>query len=189
MNREIKFRAQDFTHSWNYGFVAKGNESAVIFPVADNGTVFLGVQIEVLPDTIGQYTGMHDKNGKEIYEGDIVTMMRRPEKRQRQELVRHVVTCFGVCDWSFESLAHEVCGLMMANQYDFNSYRFEVIGNIFDNPELAQPYSLHLPERKPRHRKRNNGVEIEFVMPNAKFSFETSQGVAKDIIKNIKLKH
>lgn len=184
MNREIKFRAKESgTGRWVYGDLRHYKDDVCIFDAGGNK----GEQVK--RDTIGQYAGMHDKNGKEIYEGDIVTMMRRPEKRQRQELVRHVVTCFGVCDWSFESLAHEVCGLMMANQYDFNSYRFEVIGNIFDNPELAQPYSLHLPERKPRHRKRNNGVEIEFVMPNAKFSFETSQGVAKDIIKNIKLKH
>ena len=56
MSRTIKFRAQDFTHSWNYGFVAKGNESAVIFPVADDGKVFLGIQIYVLPETIGQFT-------------------------------------------------------------------------------------------------------------------------------------
>jgi hypothetical protein len=63
----------------------------------------------------------------------------------------------------FESLAHEVSGLMMANHSDFDSYKFEIIGNIFDNPELAQPYSLNLPERKPRRRKKDKmDVVIKF---------------------------
>ena len=157
--RVIKFRGKENGH-WVYGDYAHGS---FFNPETEEETarhIIIGdFMHDVDPYTIGQYTELHDKNGKEIYEGDIVTIMRAPENRQRRELVRHVVTCHNVCDWVFESLAHEVCGLMMANHSDFDSYRFEVVGNIFDNPELARPYSLNLPERKPRKRK-NNKIDV-----------------------------
>ena len=144
-----------------------------------------GLETDIDETTIGQYTELHDKNGKEIYEGDIVTIMRTPEKRQRRELVRHVVTCHNVCDWVFESLAHEVCGLMMANHSDFDSYKFEIIGNIFDNPEMAQPYSLNLPENKHRQRKRTGDVKLELVMDDIKVSTKVSQDTAAKLIKKM----
>jgi hypothetical protein len=100
-------------------------------------------------------------------------------------MTRHIVTCHSVCDWVFESLAKEVLGLIMANHSDFDSYRFEVIGNVFDNPELAQPYSLNLPERKPRQRRRNNNVEIEIVMGDVKASTTVSQEIAQELVKKI----
>lgn len=125
MRKTIKFRAQDFTHRWNYGFVAKGNESAVIFPVADDGTVFLGIQIYVLPETIGQFTGLFDKNGREIYEGDIIRHSPKSD-------------IYYIIEW------HD-CGLV-AKKIGSSSYAgitywintTEVIGNIYDNPELAK---------------------------------------------------
>lgn len=157
--RQIKFRAQDIaSNKWLYGDLRHHKDDVCIFE--QGGTK--GEQVK--RDTIGQFVGLKDKNGKEIYEGDIVTIMRTPEKRQRRELVRHVVTCHNVCDWMFESLAHEVCGLMMANHSDSDSYKFEIIGNILDNPELAQPYSLNLPENKHRQRKRKGYVKLEIIV-------------------------
>ena len=144
-----------------------------------------GLETDIDETTIGQYTELHDKNGKEIYEGDIVTIMRTPKKRQRRELVRHVVTCHNVCDWVFESLAHEVYGLMMANHSDFDSYKFEIIGNIFDNPELAQPYSLNLPKNKHRQHKHTGDVELEFVMDGVKVSTKVSQDTAAKLIEKM----
>jgi uncharacterized phage protein (TIGR01671 family) len=168
--REIKFRAQDYTGTWRYGYIVQDT----IVPVNKSGSAVLGINIYVKTETIGQFTGLHDKNGKEIYEGDIVTMIRTPEKRQRLELVRHVVACHNVCDWVFESLAHEVLGLMMANHSNFDSYKFEVVGNIFDNPELAQHYSLNKPERKPRKRTKKN-PQIEIISNGIKTTFNVSQ--------------
>ena len=162
--REIKFRALSMSNGerWVYGDLRHyaRNTHTEKWIIQDPAT---GLGTDIDETTIGQYTGLHDKNGNEIYEGDIVTIMRTPEKRQRRELVRHVVTCHNVCYWVFESLAHEVLGLMMANHSDFDRYRFEIIGNIFDNPELARPYSLNLPERKPRSRKKGKiDVVIKF---------------------------
>ena len=184
MNREIEFRGKRLDNGeWLYGDLMHDNRSGYyIYPLDSLG---LFAENKVAPDTLGQFTGLHDKNGKEIYEGDIVTMMRKPEKQQRRELVRHVVTCHNVCDWVFESLAKEVLGLMIANHSDFDSYRFEVIGNIFDNPELAQPYSLNLPERKPRQRRQNNNAEIEIVMGDVKTSTTVSQEIAQELVKKI----
>jgi uncharacterized phage protein (TIGR01671 family) len=183
--REIKFRGKDNGH-WVYGDYIHGG---CFNPETEEVTVRHIISSDFLhdvdPNTIGQYTKLHDKNGKEIYEGDIVTIMRTPEKRQRRELVRHVVTCHNVCDWVFESLAHEVCGLMMANHSDFDSYKFEIIGNIFDNPELAQPYSLNLPENKHRQRKRTGDAEVELVMDGVKVSTKVSQGTVAKLIEKM----
>ena len=72
----------------------------------------------VVSDTVGQYTGMKDKNGKRVFEGDILSL-----RTGRQHVVRFEDGAF--------VLENTAIPVSFAN-------KFEVIGNIHDNPEMLK---------------------------------------------------
>ncbi len=130
MNREIKFRAwhKDLKKMFKIGQITL-EEGTWNFEPNDRG--FIGMSIPYQPSLLlMQYTGLHDKNGKEIYEGDIVYCQTKFGKAKA--IIKFIDGKF-VAYWD-SILTHPQNGHCIAC-YEINK-RFEVIGNIYDNPEL-----------------------------------------------------
>lgn len=121
--RTIKFRAKAHRVNgdiWIYGDLRHRNGDVCIFKQEGN----CGEQVN--RDTIGQFTGLLDKNGREIYEGDIIRFVNGQKKVNGEWVDNEFVYTVEYSEGRF----YGISGLSKV----LNSV--EVIGNIHDNPEL-----------------------------------------------------
>lgn len=125
--RDYKFRGKTKNGEWIYGSLVvtthglkTHTKTWIVQSAFGNGGWFNIIQRQyVLPKTVGQFTGLLDKNGVEIYEGDIVCNEGFKEKVYWDEFYGWVV--------SDEAMLGEV-----------NFARIQVIGNIYENHELLE---------------------------------------------------
>lgn len=123
--RTIKFRAQDIaSNKWLYGDIRHHKNDVCIFEQGGNR----GEQVK--PETVGQFTGFCDKDGHEIYEGDIV------EVTDEDDTYRCLI------EWMYDGFGgrpldddEPACGLELVFMQQFD---LKVIGNKFDNPETME---------------------------------------------------
>lgn len=117
--REILFRGKRlFDKKWIYGSFVKNWRGRPQIISDENDTMY-----DVAPETVGRYTGLTDKNGKKIFEGDIV---RDTETSDVGEIYFHTDTARFVIE--FET--------MIVDFDNYDNCGIEIIGNIYDNPEL-----------------------------------------------------
>jgi len=138
--REIKFRGKStetklHTARWRFGDLRTPSNEAckpLIFvhfpkPMHDGN----GYWYEVEAETVGQFTGAKDINGKELYEGDIVKFC----DDRAHELVGVIKWCALARRWGVDiSASVRDC---VYHPFDAR-YAFEIIGNVHDNPELIK---------------------------------------------------
>lgn len=125
MMREILFRGKRVDNdAWVEGLLTIMWGQYHIIQPNDENTAY-----PIILKTIGQYTGMTDKNGTKIFEGDIIDFSGRSDGEG-----------YGVVRYDVDETE---CGIVYDSIYEglgrrYYSRGIEVIGNIFDNPELSE---------------------------------------------------
>ena len=148
MNREIIFRGKRIDNDeWVYGRGLQqckdelGNEIVAIFTdvvksenyIKKEGRYTLNY-VPVKVETLGQYTGLKDRNGKKIFEGDILEYIGKRKDNMNKVYRRKVVFHEGM----FALLSKELRAYSALNYHCMKDGRsaWRVIGNVHDNPEL-----------------------------------------------------
>ena len=148
--REILFRAKRKDNGkWVEGYYYKMSETTYCFkedyerkPVSEHHYILQErmtdwglpnqiVQIEIDSETLCQFTGLCDKNGKKVWENDI--LMAHLDESYPEDATYETVE-WNVAGW----VTHETDSTDRQYLDEFDLEHYEAIGNIFDNPELAQ---------------------------------------------------
>lgn len=131
--REIEFRIRHRDREWFYGVpLTQIRNGAVGFKSFNNDYYDLFADAE----TLGQFTGLKDKNGTKIYEGDILARIYYDGTTRVEGVVKYgdfnCSCCDGVYGWYIDGDGD------IRDLADSNYTPLFVIGNIYDNPELIK---------------------------------------------------
>ena len=147
--REILFRGKRLGNGeWAYGFLVKMFGAYHIIDKDDENTAY-----EVIPETVGQYTGLKDKNGNGIWEGDIVDLFGMKGKVVQEfgafgiafmktidyDLLETKMPFNNSANFCFNDNFISLWEVFWNYEQDDNTlYDVEVIGTVHDNPELLE---------------------------------------------------
>ncbi|MBE6928046.1 MAG: hypothetical protein E7467_06115 [Ruminococcaceae bacterium] len=123
MMREILFRGKRNNGEWVEGSLVVWPDGATDICYSENDSFVEMTKTIVNPASVGQYTGLTDKNGNKIFEGDIVDILTEDEE-------------IGIVAYDDGGFQVEADGFCVDFHSNINGTDLEVIGNIHDNPEL-----------------------------------------------------
>ena len=116
-----------YAHKWGFD----GSDGHLI------GNIYATVRTQVAPETVGQFTGLHDKNGKQIFEGDIILFEdESPSNYEYHDCTEMRCGEMKFADGQFyltNRIAVEMGDLIYDEKLDG-----VIVGNIHDNPELLE---------------------------------------------------
>ena len=133
MQREIKFRGKSIDNGgWVYGSLLQSeidvNQIAVKCAICQRFAHDYNIsQNEVIPESVGQFTGLKDSLGKEIWEGDIIHCLKKGMQFGAVEQVEFKRGCF--------ILRHRDIPVSVFEEFE-DFMDIGVVGNIYENPEL-----------------------------------------------------
>lgn len=153
--REIEFRGKAVDGKWYYGSLLvdtyhepnwedlKNPKERKVFQISYRNSDFINhyQYITVDPETIGQYTGLKDKNGKKIYEGDIFEIEDEGYFVVQWSGAGYFeLQFYGYYERCLDGNAYETCwGLLDCEPiWNYDIEKMSVIGNKYDNPELLE---------------------------------------------------
>lgn len=120
MKREILFRGKTESGKWIFG--------SLLNPIYQSPQIYSFVTddwLYVIPETVGQFTGLTDKNGTKIFEGDLIET-----KKGGLGVVKYLRGSFSLEYINCENHSFSYLGVVLSH------LKHNLIGNIYDNPEL-----------------------------------------------------
>lgn len=138
---KVNMAGEKLPSKWVYGGIFSGTgDFSVIYGAGKED--FTGADIEkhvVYSGTVGQYTGLKDKNGTRIFEGDILRIAKESDGNGTYfvpplEYPVRAVVKWDLCAWTWETLCEDKRYITFPEAWCH--FECEVIGNIHDNPEL-----------------------------------------------------
>lgn len=129
MQDRYLFRGKTIRGDWVQGLLANTDDKWYISNKAGRPFAF-----EIRPETICQCTGLKDRNGKMIWENDIVAYW----DSYSTESGLAEADCIGKVVWDDETISFQVTNRLSAESYEALGDECSVIGNVFDNPELLE---------------------------------------------------
>ncbi len=144
--REIKFRGLMEYGGWVYGTPVfyKSGEVCIfgLFPYYGCEATNIQIRNKILPETLSQFTGLKDKNGKKVYEGDICKFNKEPEEMCFFHGLAYIDNKEVGGSWEIircDNVHPEIPELKGEDCLDSSAFwndDFEIIGNVVKNPEL-----------------------------------------------------
>lgn len=142
--RTIKFRGKSIlTDEWLYGDLVHSADNKRFGILVNDKDSY--DECEVAPETVGQFTGLYDCDGKRIYEGDILKW--KADNRLYAVIFK----------WGMFYASVEVCNQGTYGGFPLHSLTddeaCEIVGNIYDNPELIKKYKEIIEIKNPNNNE------------------------------------